>query len=197
MAGFLKKEEFGIPLYNPKAMVRDLIPVETHQYAKTKREFFTDQAIKDNKWCPGVGHNFNEKDTDWTKNPSFKYSKFRSAKRITIAGELEIKNARKETTSPGPAGYDHGNQKLKNMNKTAVGCYQLNEQRKDEQYRVRRLSLQEPGKYKDIEPVSLFLNYLTFVKTMYKETRNRITDFKGPKRFDKGPTDGPNCASYK
>jgi len=56
-----------------------------------------------------VGHNFNEKDTDWTKNPSFKYSKFRSAKRITIAGELEIKNARKETTSPGPAGYDHGN----------------------------------------------------------------------------------------
>jgi hypothetical protein len=47
MDGFLKKEEFGIPLYNPKSMVKDLLPVETHAFVKKKREFFTTQAARE------------------------------------------------------------------------------------------------------------------------------------------------------
>lgn len=41
MDNFIQKEEFGIPLYQPKAMVKDLLPIETHLFVKRKREFFT------------------------------------------------------------------------------------------------------------------------------------------------------------
>ena len=42
----LKKPTFGFEGYNPKAMVKDLLPVNTHVRAKSKRRFFTDEASK-------------------------------------------------------------------------------------------------------------------------------------------------------
>jgi len=42
----MKKPVFGIDGYNPKATVKDLLPVNTHVRAKAKRTNFVDDAIK-------------------------------------------------------------------------------------------------------------------------------------------------------
>ena len=42
----LKKPAFGMEDYNPKAMVKDLLPVHTHVRAKGKRKMFCEEAAK-------------------------------------------------------------------------------------------------------------------------------------------------------
>jgi hypothetical protein len=42
----LKKPTFGFEDYNPKATVKDLLPVNTHVRSKAKRTMFCDDAIK-------------------------------------------------------------------------------------------------------------------------------------------------------
>ena len=42
----LRKPAFGFEGYNPKAVVKDLLPVNTHVRAKAKRRMFCEEAIK-------------------------------------------------------------------------------------------------------------------------------------------------------
>jgi hypothetical protein len=107
MDNFMKKEEFGIPLYEPKAMVKDLLPVHTHAFVKKKREFFTTQAARENQWVPGADTYHKKEDYDWGLVSKNRFSKFKCNKRTTIAGELEIKHSKLETSSPGPCKYDN------------------------------------------------------------------------------------------
>jgi hypothetical protein len=69
-----------------------------------------------------------------------KFSKLKTAARITIAGELEHKNSKLETSSPGPCRYENHKQKLAMLSKT-IGNYKQLEERKDVQSHVKKLSL--------------------------------------------------------
>lgn len=63
----IKKHDFGIDDYNPKADVRDRIPAETHALGKEKRNYFTTQAAKDKMWIPDpVKYS---KVVNWEENP--------------------------------------------------------------------------------------------------------------------------------
>ena len=42
----VKKETFGIPNYNPKPVVKDLLPARHHVKAKAKRIMFCEEASK-------------------------------------------------------------------------------------------------------------------------------------------------------
>ena len=50
----LKKPAFGMEDYNPKAMVKDLLPVHTHVKAKGKRRMFCEEASKQKEKVPGA-----------------------------------------------------------------------------------------------------------------------------------------------
>ena len=48
-----RRPKFGISMYNPKAYVKDRIPIETHMVGKEKRVFFCTQSHMDKAWVEG------------------------------------------------------------------------------------------------------------------------------------------------
>ena len=42
----MKKQAFGIDIYEPKPVVKDLLPVHTHVRAKGKRRMFCEEASR-------------------------------------------------------------------------------------------------------------------------------------------------------
>ena len=101
----LKKPVFGFEGYNPKAKVKDLLPVNTHVRANSKRNTFCDDAIKAKDKVPACDKY--QTMIDWTKNPTSRNIRFGKDRRNTIADEIMHKSKMPEKTSPGPAGYDH------------------------------------------------------------------------------------------
>lgn len=101
----LKKPAFGFEGYNPKAKVKDLLPVNTHVRAKAKRNTFCDEAIKMKDKVPSSDRYFSM--LDWKKNPTSRNYRFGKDGRNMIAEEIIHKSKNPAKTSPGPAGYDH------------------------------------------------------------------------------------------
>ena len=79
----LKKQTFGMDDYNPKAVVKDLLPVHTHVRAKSKRRMFTEEAIKAKAIVPSSTKY--QTFYDWKKDPVSRNIKFYSDKRVTQA----------------------------------------------------------------------------------------------------------------
>jgi hypothetical protein len=130
--------------------------------SKEKRVFFTTASTdllhtsgaKDKAWVPGPDNYM--KAEVWTDDPTHRFDKFLKNKRTTVAGELEIKNKKPETSSPGPAAYNNHEAKLKNLNKT-IGMYTYRQKRKNYFDSMVELSIEShvmPGKYNATDPVS-------------------------------------------
>ena len=104
----LKKQTFGIDDYNPKAVVKDLLPVHTHVRAKSKRRMFTEEAIKAKSIVPSSTKY--QTFYDWKKDPVSRNIKFYSDKRVTQAMQIEkdskpgVNGVHK--SSPGPAAHN-------------------------------------------------------------------------------------------
>ena len=101
----LKKPAFGFEGYNPKAKVKDLLPVHTHVKGNSKRNTFCDDAIKAKDKVPSSDKY--QTMLDWNKYPTSRNIKFYRDKRNMIAEEIIHKSKNPAKTSPGPAGYDH------------------------------------------------------------------------------------------
>lgn len=99
----LRKQAFGFEGYNPKAVVRDLIPVHTHVKNKSKRRMFCEEASRAKDKIPAPSKY--QTAIDWTKSPETRTAKFFTDKRKTVADEIIHKSRFKEKSSPGPAGY--------------------------------------------------------------------------------------------
>lgn len=104
----LKKQAFGMDDYNPKAVVKDLLPVHTHVRAKSKRRFFTDEAITAKNVVPASVKY--QTAIDWKKDPVSRNYKFNSDKRTTQAMQIE-KDSKPgvngvSKTTPGPAAHN-------------------------------------------------------------------------------------------
>lgn len=99
----LRKQAFGFDGYNPKAVVKDLLPVNTHVKAKAKRRTFVEDAIRAKDKVPAPSKY--QTALDWNKSPDSRTAKFFTTKRKTIADEIIHKSQFKEKTSLGPAGY--------------------------------------------------------------------------------------------
>ena len=63
----MKKQAFGIESYNPKASVKDLLPVNTHVRAKGKRRMFCEEASRAKDKVPGADKY--QSAIDWHKDP--------------------------------------------------------------------------------------------------------------------------------
>ena len=100
----LKKNTWGIEDYNPKAMVKDLLPVHTHVRAKQKRRMFCEEASRRADKIPAPSKY--QSTIDWDKNPETKTAKFFTDKRMMQADEIIKRSKVKEKSSPGPTGYD-------------------------------------------------------------------------------------------
>ena len=103
----LKKPVFGFEGYNPKPVVKDLLPVHTHVRAKAKRRMFCEEASRAKDKVPAA--NKYQSEIDWSKDPETRNIKFYSSKRDTIADEIIKKSKNPAKTSPGPAGYNDYN----------------------------------------------------------------------------------------
>ena len=114
----LNKHEWGIPMYNPKAKVRELIKSKAFTTPKAKYTYFMEQAEIDKKWVPGCASY--KLDYNWKNNPDFRLGKMGlglTTKRETTLAEIYSKSKYPEKCSPGPAAYDNHTQKLKQMPK--------------------------------------------------------------------------------
>ena len=101
----LKKPVFGFDGYNPKATVKDLLPVNTHVRAKAKRRMFCEEASKIADKVPAADKY--QSSIDWHKDPVSRNIKFYSNKRNMIADDIIHKSKNPAKTSPGPTGYNH------------------------------------------------------------------------------------------
>ena len=63
----LKKPAFGFENYNPKAVVKDLLPVHTHVRAKAKRRMFCEEASRAKDKVPAPTKY--QSAIDWHKDP--------------------------------------------------------------------------------------------------------------------------------
>ena len=99
----LRKQAFGIDDYNPKATVKDLLPVHTHVRAKQKRRMFCEEAslAKDKVPAPTKYQTA----IDWAKDPVSRNIKFYRNERRVIADEIMHKAKQPEKTTPGPAAF--------------------------------------------------------------------------------------------
>ena len=77
----LRKPAFGFEGYNPKATVKDLLPVHTHVRAKSKRNTFVDDSIKAKNKVPCPSKY--QSSADWAKDPESRTARFFRSKRNT------------------------------------------------------------------------------------------------------------------
>ena len=61
----LRVPAFGFQGYNPKATVKDMLPIEAHKQQKSKRKMFAEQASDINSFVPGSPKYQTE--IDWSK----------------------------------------------------------------------------------------------------------------------------------
>ena len=101
----MKKTVFGFDGYNPKATVKDLLPVNTHVRAKTKRRMFCEEASKAKDKVPAADKY--QSAIDWNKDPASRSIHFAKSSRDCIADEIIKRSKNPAKTSPGPAGHDH------------------------------------------------------------------------------------------
>lgn len=101
----LKKPAFGFEGYNPKPVVKDLLPVKTHVRAKAKRRMFCEEASRAKDKVPAADKY--QTAIDWSKDPETRTIKFYSDRRRMVADEIIHKSKHPEKTSPGPTGYNH------------------------------------------------------------------------------------------
>ena len=101
----MKKTTFGFDGYNPKAMVKDLLPVHTHVKGKQKRRMFCEEASRAKDKVPAADKY--QSAIDWHKNPESRNIHFARSSRDVIADEIIKRSKNPAKTSPGPAGYDH------------------------------------------------------------------------------------------
>ena len=101
----LKKPAFGFEGYNPKAVVKDLLPVNTHVRARAKRIMFCEAASKIADKVPAADKY--QSAIDWNKNPTTRTIKFYTDKRTMVADEIIKKSQKPEKCSPGPAAHNH------------------------------------------------------------------------------------------
>ena len=77
---------FGFTCYNPKATVKDMLPVKVNKYGKTKRKTFVELASKAKDYVPAADkYNL---DYDWEKQPTSRNYRFGRDARMTIADEI-------------------------------------------------------------------------------------------------------------
>ena len=100
----LKKQAFGMDDYNPKPVVKDLLPVHTHVRGKAKRRMFCEEASRQKDKIPAA--NKYQSAIDWNKDPTTRNLKFYRDARKTVADEIIHKSKFPEKSSPGPAGHD-------------------------------------------------------------------------------------------
>jgi len=100
----LNKKPFGFDGYNPKAVVRDLLPVKTHLKNKSKRRMFCEEASREKDKIPAPSKY--QSAIDWTKDPETRTLKFLKDPRKTVADEIIHKSKNPAKCSPGPAGHD-------------------------------------------------------------------------------------------
>ena len=102
--GILNKQPWGMEGYNPKPVVKDMLPARHHVKAKARRIMFCEEAsmLKDKVPAPSRY----QEAIDWKKNPTSRNIRFATDWRHMIA-DVIVHNAKKpEKTSPGPTAYD-------------------------------------------------------------------------------------------
>jgi hypothetical protein len=82
----LRKHAFGFEGYNPKAVVKDLLPVKTHVRDKSKRRMFCEEASRRHDKIPAPSKY--QQSIDWEKDPESRNIKFYKSARITVADEI-------------------------------------------------------------------------------------------------------------
>ena len=148
----LKKPAFGFDNYEPKAVVKDLLPVHTHVRAKAKRRMFCEEASRAKDKIPAPSKY--QTAIDWTKDPNSRTIKFYSDARKTIADEIIAKSKKPEKTSPGPTGHDTYDA-WKSTQKKVQGTQKLKEDRITFVQSMKWTADQTPGyKYPTIDLVS-------------------------------------------
>ena len=76
----LRKPAFGFENYNPKAVVKDLLPVNTHVKAKAKRRMFCEEASRAKDKVPSPTKY--QTAIDWNTSPETRTAKFFTDKRM-------------------------------------------------------------------------------------------------------------------
>ena len=148
----LKKQAFGIDDYNPKPVVKDLLPVHTHVRAKSKRRMFCDEAIRAKDKVPAP--NKYQSAIDWHKDPTSRNIKFYKDARKTVADEIIHKSKFLEKSTPGPAGHDAHDGWKKTLKKVG-GTMSIKEARITFVQERSWFANQSPGnKYPSIDLVS-------------------------------------------
>ena len=154
----LKKPVFGFEGYNPKAKVKDLLPVHSHTKANAKRNTFCDDAIKMKDKVPSSDRYHSM--LEWTKNPTSRNYRFGKDGRNMIAEEIIHKSKNPAKTSPGPAGYDHYDN-WKSQLASPHGTSKFKESRitfcQEQEWHGEQ---SPPSKYPSIDPVSTLLYHL-------------------------------------
>ena len=162
----LKKPTFGFEGYNPKATVKDLLPVNTHVRAKSKRRMFCEEASRAKDKVPAADKY--QSAIDWNKDPESRNIHFAKSARDVIADEIIKRSKNPAKTSPGPAGYDHYDN-WKKQQKKAHGEYKPKDTRITFVQEREWNAVQSPGlKYPSINLVSnlsVCLSVVTIVET--------------------------------
>lgn len=122
----LRKQAFGFEGYNPKPVVKDLLPVHTHVKSKAKRRMFCEEAAKAKEKVPSPDKY--QTTLDWAKSPETRTAKFFTDKRRMIANEIIHRSKFKEKTSPGPAGY-HDFESWRYVQKKVIPNYKQGQDR--------------------------------------------------------------------
>ena len=154
----MKKPTFGFTGYNPKATVKDMLPVKVNKYSKGKRKMFCEEAQKAKGFIPGSDKYQSE--IDWNKNPNTRNHKFGKDARLTVAGEIKKKSEKKETCSPGPVAYNEYDTWRKKVSPRTKGSYKYHDSRitfvKERQWHAN----QTPGfKYPNVKLVSTMTEF--------------------------------------
>ena len=133
-------------------MVKDLLPVNTHVKAKSKRRMFCEEASKLKDKVPASSKY--QTAIDWSKDPNSRTIKFYKDKRETVADVIIKKSKNPAKTSPGPAGYDHYDGWKKTQKKVG-GTQTQNEKRITFVQESKWKANQSPGfKYPSVDLVS-------------------------------------------
>ena len=95
------KKDFNMPEYQPKAVSRDLVPIERHKFGDEKKDITEHNFLRLDSWQPGPGNYLAH--TTWYNGESLSsrptFSKFT---RVTIASDILKRGEKKEFSTPGP-----------------------------------------------------------------------------------------------
>ena len=121
-----KKAAFGIDDYNPKPMVKDLLPVHTHVPSKSKRRTFVEETMRLHEKIPAP--NKYQSAIDWNKDPNSRTIKFYKDARKTVADTIIAKSKHPEKSTPGPAQHESF-KNWQSLSKKIPGTMKINEKR--------------------------------------------------------------------